>query len=308
MLIFFYLTIITFYCFATELIEPIPTTITFDKQKVVLGKKLFFEKKLSFDNTVSCSTCHILNLNGADNLELSFGVQGQKGTMNTPTVFNSRYNFVQFWDGRAKSLEEQAFAPIHNPLEMKSNISEIKSKLSKDKNYMKLFDEIYEGEISIKTISNAISEFEKILITPNSAFDRYLKGDLEALSKIEKEGFALFKKRGCISCHNGVNIGGNLFQKFGVAKEIDLNTSLGRFEITKNEIDKYYFKVPTLRNIEITSPYFHDGKTKSLNEAIKIMYEYQLGVEATENEIKKIEAFLKTLTGKRIEVIYYENE
>lgn len=292
-----FIIIVTFNCYSKELIIPIPLQIEYNVEKARLGQMLFFEKKLSSDNSISCSTCHDLSHNGADNLEMSFGVDGQKGLVNTPTVFNSRYNFVQFFNGSAASLEEQVWGPIHNPVEMNSNINQIKKKLIKDTKYIEAFGSLYKGIISEKNISDAIAEFERTLVTPNSKFDRYLRGDKSSLSKIQIEGFELFKKRGCISCHNGINIGGNLFQKFGIIKDINIGNSLGRYEVTKKEIDKYYFKVPSLRNIEKTAPYFHTGKVKTLEKAIDVMYEYQLGIESNEVEVKKLKAFLKSLTG-----------
>ena len=283
--------------FTRELITPIPITIDYNKNKASLGKKLFFETKLSGDNTISCASCHILNEGGDDNVPVSFGINGQQGTRNAPTVLNSKFNFVQFWDGRAADLEEQAHGPIHNPIEMNSNFDEVILKLRKDPEYRKHFNEIYSDGITGTNITNAIAEFEKTLTTPNSRFDKFLRGDETALNKDERNGYKLFKEYGCISCHNGVNIGGNLMQKLGIIEEFKTE-DYGLYHITNKEEDKYYFKVPTLRNIQQTSPYFHDGLTPSLEEAVKKMSFYQVGYQLSNKETEDIVKFLKTLTGK----------
>ena len=286
--------------FASELIVAIEKNANVNLDKALLGKSLFFEKKLSKNNSVSCASCHDILHGGDDNMKSSVGINGQKGALNAPTVLNSKYNFVQFWDGRAKDLKEQASGPIHNPMEMGSNINEVVQKLKQNKSYVKKFDGVYKDIIRPKYILDAIVEFEKALITPNSKFDLYLNGQKGILSKEEKDGYKLFKSYGCISCHNGINIGGNLFQKMGILKKVKNtnNRYLGRFNVTKDEDDKYFFKVPSLRNIEKTAPYFHNGESKTLRDAVKTMMEYQLGVNATVNEIDKIIAFLKTLNGE----------
>ena len=280
---------------ASELITPIPKIINYDIKKAVLGKKLFYEIKLSHDNSTSCASCHILEDGGDDNIEVSYGINGKKGTRNSPTVFNARYNYYQFWDASVKTLEEQAYGPMHNPVEMGSNFGEIIGKLKNDKYYYDVFNKIY-GEINENNIIDAIVEFEKTLITPNSKFDKYLNGNKNILTKIEKIGYSNFKKYGCISCHNGINIGGNLIQKIGIISSYK-SEDLGRYVITKNNKDKYYFKVPSLRNVNITAPYFHDGKIKTLSEAVSLMAKYQIGFHITNNELESIIAFLKTLTG-----------
>jgi cytochrome c peroxidase len=284
---------------ANELVKPIPSMVDVNYKKAQLGKKLFFDTRLSKDNTIACVSCHDLSSGGADTTEVSFGVEGKAGNINSPTVFNSVYNIAQFWDGRAKNLKEQVEGPITNHVEMASNEKEIIAKLSADANYMKSFKTLYPEGISLNTLSDAIAEYEKTLITPNSKFDLYLKGQSTGLTQEEKDGYKLFKNLGCISCHNGVNLGSNMFQKFGIFTDYnDPANNLGRFNVTKNENDKYYFKVPTLRNIEKTAPYFHDGSAKTLEEAVKIMGYYQLGQNLTEEEIQKITSFLRTLTGE----------
>ena len=281
---------------ANELITPIPNNFTYDKQKAFLGKKLFHDLRLSANDTISCASCHIIEIGGDDNAKFSTGINGQVGNINSPTVLNSRYSLSQFWDGRAKDLKEQAIQPIHNPVEMGSSMNQVISKLKKDKEYKKLFLKSYRDGITANNIADAIAEFEKALVTPNSRFDKYLKGDKEAITSEEKEGFELFKSNGCISCHNGVNIGGNLYQKVGIAKQYSANDNLGRYNITKKEKDKYFFKVPSLRNIELTAPYLHDGSKETLTKAVKFMTIYQLGKMPTDKEINKIVLFLKTLT------------
>eukprot|EP01029_Cantina_marsupialis_P006989 TRINITY_DN177098_c0_g1_i2.p1 TRINITY_DN177098_c0_g1~~TRINITY_DN177098_c0_g1_i2.p1 ORF type:complete len:302 (-),score=42.26 TRINITY_DN177098_c0_g1_i2:20-925(-) len=293
-----YLTILIFiitYVQASN-ITPIPQKLDYNLEKAKLGKKLFFDTRLSKDKTISCASCHDLKNGGDDGLQFSFGVNGKEGNVNAPTVLNSFFNFRQFWDGRAKDLKEQAAGPIENPIEMAHSFIDVIKELKKT-SYKTKFKELYSNGITKQNIVDALAEFEKTLITPNSRFDQYLLGDIGAISKYEKEGFELFKNKGCISCHHGVNIGGNHYNKFGAFSSIE-SKSLGRYDITKNEVDKYYFKVPTLRNIELTSPYFHDGREYDLKKAVEIMALVQLGRPITEEEINKIVAFLKTLTGE----------
>lgn len=284
---------------AEELISPIPASIDTDAKKVALGKKLFFDTRLSKDDTIACVSCHDLSTGGADTQKVSLGVEGRKGNINSPTVYNSVYNVAQFWDGRAKDLSEQALGPITNHVEMASNEKEIVTKLSLDTEYLQDFNALYKNGITLKNIVNAIAEYEKTLITPNSKFDQYLKGNHKILSSAEKKGYTLFKNLGCISCHNGINIGSNMFQKFGVFEHREgAFNNLGRYNVTKNEKDKYYFKVPTLRNIEKTAPYFHDGSAATLEDAVGTMGYYQLGMDLSEEDIKILTLFLRTLTGE----------
>ena len=278
-----------------ELITPIPQTISYDLEKATLGKKLFYETKLSHDDTISCASCHILTEGGDDNIRVSFGINRKQGTRNSPTVFNSRYNSYQFWDASVKTLEQQARGPMHNPVEMASNFDEILKKLKKDKYYMKEFKKIY-GEINENNIIDAIVEFENTLITPNSKFDKYLNGNKDILTQNEKNGYKYFKQYGCISCHNGINVGGNLIQRIGVMYDFKTE-DLGRYYVTNDINDKYHFKVPSLRNVELTAPYFHDGKIKSLDKAVSLMSKYQIGFDISNDEIKDIVSFLKTLSG-----------
>ncbi len=288
-----------------EAIKPLPLLQPLDLQLVALGDRLFHDARLSQDNTISCASCHVLSTGGTDGSARSIGVGGARGGIKAPTVYNSGFNFVQFWDGRAETLEEQANGPVHNPLEMASNWPEVMSKLKADPEMVKAFNERFPGGISEQAIVRAIAEFEKSLVTTNSRFDRWLRGDDEAITPFELWGYQLFKNYGCISCHQGINVGGNLFAYMGAmgdyfadrGREIT-EADLGRFNVTKKVDDKHFFKVPSLRLAAINPPYFHDGSTSTLAEAVKIMGRYQLGREIPEQEIEAIVAFLHTLIGE----------
>ncbi len=295
-----------------EPIQPIPVSFDYDNAKVELGKKLFFEPRLSKSGWITCNSCHNLSTGGSDNLPDSIGHKWFFGPINSPTVLNARLNLAQFWDGRSKDLKEQAGGPIANPIEMGSNHELAINVLQSIPEYVQWFievygaGEIYENEkITIDQVTDAIAAFEETLTTPNSRFDYWLKGYDDHVSKTEKEGYDLFKEKGCIACHNGVGVGGNSYKRFGMAKPYKKDThTLGRYNVTKDVKDKYVFKVPLLRNIELTAPYFHNASTWSLNEAVNIMAEYQLGVTLTEKETSKIVEFLKTLTGEQPSIIY----
>ncbi|MFT7860410.1 MAG: cytochrome-c peroxidase [Sulfurimonas sp.] len=282
--------------FSAELITPIPTNVEVDREKVELGKELFFDTKLSKNKTISCATCHQLQSGGDDNMVVSIGIDGQEGNINAPTVYNAVFNFRQFWDGRAKTLKEQAMGPVENPVEMGHDFQALVDEL-KQSSYQKKFALIYADGVTKENIADAIAEFEKTLITPNAPFDLYLKGFKNTLTQKEKEGYELFKTKGCIACHQGINVGGSLYNKFGIFTDSN-STDLGRYKVTGKERDKYYFKVPSLRNIEKTAPYFHDGRTDDLSEAVRLMAQYQLGRKITEEEVEKIVAFLKSLSGE----------
>ena len=282
--------------FAAELV-PIPTDLKVDEKKVHLGKKLFLDPILSKDKKLSCMSCHNLLHNGADTIAYTKGIHGQEGLFNVPTVYNSVYNFRQFWDGRAKNLKEQALNPIINPVEMGNSMPAVLRDLKQSKEYPALFGALYKDGITEDNLAEVLAEFEKTLITPNSPFDRYLNGDEKALTLYELEGYRLFKTKGCISCHNGINIGGNLYNKFGIYQDAK-SEELGRYNTTHREEDKYVFKVPSLRNIALTAPYMHDGRAKTLEEAVNIMTKYQLGRPMDKDELHRIVDFLKTLTGE----------
>jgi cytochrome c peroxidase len=281
---------------ATELV-PLPTEIKVDTKKVQLGKKLFLDPILSKDKTLSCMSCHDLKHNGADTLNRTPGIDGKLGYFNVPTVFNAVYNFRQFWDGRAKDLQDQALQPIANPVEMGNTVENALKDLKNNKQYIRDFNLIYPDGITAKNLADALTEFEKTLITPNSPFDRYLRGDKNALSENAIKGYELFKEKGCISCHNGINIGGNLFNKFGIYGDTK-SKEKGRYDITHKEEDKYVFKVPSLRNVSITAPYMHDGRASSLKEAVNLMLKYQLGRRIYGDDLRNIVSFLQSLTGE----------
>ena len=281
-----------------ELITPIPQKLDYDLEKAKLGKKLYMDTNLSKDKTVSCNSCHSIDNYGVDNLEFSLGVGGQLDTpFNTPSSFNAVFNFVQFWNGRAKDLIEQAKVPLLNPKEMGLTENEVVSIVKANPQYVESFKRLY-GGVSLDTIALAIAEYEKMLITPNSPFDRYLKGDVGAISEAAQRGFQVFKKNGCISCHQGQNIGGNMYQRVGVFADYPNAQTLGRYEITGKEEDKMVFKVPSLRNIAKTAPYFHDGSIPTLEKAVQLMADYQLGRKLSSQDLADIIAFLNTLTGE----------
>ncbi len=282
-----------------NLFKPLPKTVKADPKKAQLGRLLYHDPILSKDNSVSCATCHPLINYGVDGLPKSFGVNGTVGKRNAPTVWNAVYNFSQAWDGAVKDLKEQALEPILNPLEMNEKLERIVEKLTNDKTYKQHFEDLYDDGVTISNVADAIAQFTKTLITPDSRFDQYLRGDKTALTSQEKEGLRLFKSKGCVACHNGINIGGTLYQKIGIFGDIPSGSKdLGRYNVTKKEFDKHYFKVPSLRNIEKTAPYFHDGSVATLKEAVEVMVDVQLGRELEDDEVEKIVLFLKTLTGK----------
>lgn len=286
-----------------EPIQPIKLPTDLDINKVLLGEKLFFDARLSKDNTISCFTCHNIDAGGADNLEIAIGIEGRVGSFNTPTVYNSSLNFVQFWDGRVDNLYKQVDFPIHNENEMSTNWVEIVNKLKDDVLYKDMFIKAFDSEISVQNIKNAIVEYEKSLITP-SRFDKYLNGNDNILTKEEIEGYQLFKDYGCSACHQGKNVGGNIYEKLGVFEpypHVVNEKVFGRFIYTLNDEDKFEYKVPSLRNIYLTAPYLHDGSIKTLDEVIGVMARYQLGKKIQEEDVKKIKAFLKSLTFEKLE-------
>ncbi len=283
-------------------ITPIPESVKVHEAKAALGEKLYHDPLLSGDGTVSCATCHDLKKGGTDRLPTSKGIKGQLGGVNSPTVFNSGNNFVQFWDGRAKDLAEQALGPVENPVEMGAKWVDVEKKVATQKAYKPLFDELYGGSITKANIADAIAEFEKTLVTPNSRFDKFLKGDAKALTALEKKGWDLFQEKGCNACHNGPYLGGNSYQPMSEDYFTDrgnvTQNDYGRYNVTKDEADKYMFKVPMLRNVALTAPYFHDGQVKTLEQAVKLMAKYQLGEDLKPQETQAIVAFLKSLTGE----------
>jgi cytochrome c peroxidase len=291
---------------AGEPVRPIIPVENIDLRKVALGFDLFHDVRLSVDNTISCASCHGLNTGGVDNHQYSDGVEGRMGGVNAPTVYNAVFNFVQFWDGRAKTLADQAAGPPVNPAEMAYNsFDEIIAKLSEDPILVARFEEIYPEGITQASITNAIEEFERTLTTPNSQFDKWLYGDNDALTAQELRGYELFKEHSCATCHVGPNLGGETYELMGLrrhyfeARGTDLTEEdNGRYKETKDERDRHRFKVPGLRNIELTWPYYHDGTRLTMEEAVSDMALYQCDAELNDSEIMDIVAFLRTLTGE----------
>ncbi|WP_073326165.1 cytochrome-c peroxidase [Ferrimonas marina] len=284
-----------------QIIEPAVIT---EPEKVELGKKLFFEPRLSKSGFLSCNSCHNLSLGGVDALPTSIGHNWQEGPINSPTVLNAKYMLAQFWDGRAADLKEQAAGPIENPKEMALPHDVALEVLRTIPAYQDEFAAVFGDQgITMDTVTDAIAAFEETLVTPNSRFDQYLAGDKNAITEVELEGYELFKANACSACHNGPAVGGTSFQKMGLVKEyITDNPELGRYNVTGKESDKNVFKVPTLRNIELTYPYFHDGSVWDLTEAVKVMQEVQLGLPLSDEEAEKIAIFLKTLTGDQPQI------
>ncbi|MGP9813635.1 cytochrome-c peroxidase [Rhodopseudomonas sp. NSM] len=283
-----------------EPISPIKPAVVKDAKLVELGKKLFFDPRLSKSGFISCNSCHNLSMGGTDNLKTSIGHNWQKGPINAPTVLNSSLNVAQFWDGRALTLKDQAGGPIANPGEMAFTHDLAVDLLKSIPGYVGEFQSVFgkTSTIDIEEVTRAIAAFEETLVTPNSRFDKWLKGDKKALTPTELAGYELFKDSGCTACHNGSAVGGNTFQKMGLVEPYKTdNPAEGRFAVTKEEADRFNFKVPTLRNVELTYPYFHDGAATTLSDAVDTMGRIQLGKKFTPAENTKIVAFLKTLTG-----------
>ncbi len=289
------------FAWAEEPIKPITPPKNVNQAKAELGKKLFFDPRLSKSGFISCNSCHNLSMGGSDNLKTSIGHNWQQGPINAPTVLNSSLNFVQFWDGRAETLKEQAGGPIANPGEMAFTHEMAEGTVKSIPGYVAEFKDVFgDDKIDIDRITAAIAEFEKTLVTPNSRFDQWLLGDAKALTEQELAGYELFKQSGCISCHYGTSVGGNTFHKIGMVEEYTTeNPSEGRKGVTGKEADRRMFKVPNLRNIELTYPYFHDGGAATLSQAVETMGRVQLGKKFTDEENAKIVAFLKTLTGEQ---------
>lgn len=287
-----------------EPIQPIPQTLHQDPLRVDVGRRLFNDPGLSGNGRVSCASCHDLNKGGGDGRARSSGFEGKLTAVNAPTVLNAALNFKQFWNGRADSLESQVDQVVQNPIEMGSTWEALLQKVNRDERYRNAFDAIYKDGITKANVQDAIASYERTLITPNSRFDKYLRGDAGAITAAEKAGYAKFKQYGCVACHQGVNVGGNMFQKFGVmgdymaARGNGSAADLGRYLITKLESDRYVFKVPSLRNVALTAPYFHDASAKTLEDAVDVMFRYQLGRIASKADKESIVGFLYTLTGE----------
>jgi cytochrome c peroxidase len=287
-----------------EPIQPIKPPANLDARKIDLGRKLFRDARLSHNNQIACTNCHNLEKGGTDHRARSIGIHGALGVANAPTVLNSAANFSQFWDGRAATLEKQIDGPVLSPAEMGSTWPEVLAKLSDDPDYAQAFRAIYRGNLTSDQVKDSIAEFERSLATPNSRFDQYLRHVPSALSARELQGYRLFKTLGCASCHQGANVGGNMYQKLGILGDYFTDrghitiTDNGRFNVTADPSDMHMFKVPSLRNVALTPPYFHDGNTATLPEAVRVMAKYQLGRHLSTEEVDLIVEFLKTLTGE----------
>jgi cytochrome c peroxidase len=288
--------------FQNELVQPLPAKLDLDVRKVALGNKLFHDKRLSKDNTLSCASCHDLAKGGTDQAQYSTGVGQKLGGINSPTVFNSAFQSVMFWDGRAPTLEAQADGPVNNPDEMASNWQETIPKLQQDAELTAAFNAVYPQGYSKETITEAIAMFERSLLTP-ARFDNYLRGQTDAITAAERRGYELFKEHGCACCHVGKALGGQSYEPLGRAANYFADRGKptpaddGRFSVTKNEADRHKFKVPTLRNVAITFPYLHDGMTSDLAQVVKLMAKYQNGDDLAAADNTSIVAFLHTLTG-----------
>lgn len=285
---------------SAEPLQPLPPAPTLDATKVAAGESLFRDVRISHDNTISCNSCHHLDTAGVDGLKHSARMDTTMTPMHTPTIFNVSLNFRLFWDGRTKSLEEQ----IENPRDSQTSWPEVLAKLQDDRAYQAIFAKAYPGEgMTVTTLKNAVVTFERSLLTPGARFDRYLLGDTTAISEREKAGYHLFKNYGCTACHQGVNAGGNMYQKIGIMRDFFTertitDADLGRYKLTHNEADKHVFRVPSLRNVAVTPPYFHDGSVKTLRDAINEMAEHQLGRAIPAADVQLILEFLQTLTGE----------
>lgn len=285
-----------------EPVQPIPKSLPVDAKKVALGMRLYHDPRLSGDNTVSCAQCHQLGAGGVDGRKTSQGVGGAIGPINAPTVFNSVFNIEQFWDGRAPDLQVQAGGPPLNPLEMASKSwEEITGKLNQDPILTRDFTAVYPQGLTGETITDAIAEFEKTLITPDSPFDKYLRGDDNALTARQKRGYQLFKDNKCATCHTGKILGGRSYEPLGLKKEFGFGeitaADIGRMNVTNEVRDRLRQKVPTLRNVALTAPYFHRGDVATLDEAVRQMLKYQVGTTLAQGDIEDIVAFLESLNG-----------
>lgn len=286
-------------------IQPIAPAVVTDRALVDLGAKLYFDPRLSKSGFISCNSCHNLSLGGTDNLVTSIGHNWQQGPINAPTVLNSSLSVAQFWDGRAPTLKAQAAGPIANPKEMAFTHELAVEVIASIPAYVDEFDRVFKTrDVTIDGITSAIAAFEDTLVTPNSRFDKWVNGDRAALSTAEHRGFMVFHMSGCGACHNGPAAGGKSFQKMGVVEPYRTsNPAEGRIAVTGNDADRFNFKVPTLRNVELTYPYFHDGAAATLSDAVNTMGRIQLGRQFSEKDTADLVAFLKTLTGDQPQIM-----
>jgi cytochrome c peroxidase len=297
--------------------KPLPTRppalagIPATTERVELGKMLYFDPRLSASHTISCNSCHNLGLGGVDLMETSIGHRWQRGGRNAPTVLNAVFNTAQFWDGRAKDLQEQAGGPLVNPIEMGMTEGHVVEQLQGIPGYVAEFKRAFPEQtvpLTFENVRHAIALFEATLLTPHAPFDRFLQGEEGALTVEQKEGLELFMQKGCAACHGGMNVGGGMYAPFGVVEKPGATflppADKGRFEVTKTASDEYVFKVPTLRNIALTAPYFHTGKAWDLRQAVAVMGASQLGISLADTEVDKVTAFLRALTGEQPRVVY----
>ena len=288
---------------SNEPIRPVLPVENIHTEKARLGEALFNDRHLA-GNKLSCADCHQLTLGGDDNVATNNQGPDNRAGLNTPTVFNAVYNFRQLWSGAADTLAEQIAMVVHNPNEGNTSWPALLQNINKRPLLRKQFDRVYADGVTEKNYMDALIEYEKTLVTPNARFDQYLSGDSDAITTEEKAGYHLFKEHGCVSCHQGVNIGGNLFQKFGIFYDYIADrgnitpADHGRKNVTGREQDDFVFKVPSLRNVAVTAPYFHDGQVETLEEAVYIMGKTQLGRELNAKDIELISLFLRTLTGQ----------
>lgn len=289
-----------------QLFKPLPAQFDskenpITKEKVELGRQLYFETRMSKNQDRSCNTCHLLSKYGVDGTATSEGHKKQRGARNSPSVFNAGAHLAQFWDGRAATLEEQAKGPVLNPVEMAmADGSSVEKVIKSIPGYAPMFKKAFPGEadpITYDNLARAIGAFERTLVTP-SRFDTFLGGDEKALTEAEKKGLELYLATGCTACHMGAALGGEMYQKLGLVKPVPGLKDLGRSVVTKKDSDKFFFKVPSLRNVEKTAPYLHDGSKATLEETVAFMGEYQLGRQLKKEEVDSITTFLKSLTGE----------
>jgi cytochrome c peroxidase len=287
-----------------EPIVPLPLHVPEDPAKVALGERLFHDVRLSGQNTMSCATCHRLGQGGDDGLPQAMAATGTRLLRNTPTIFNVAFNAACNWDGGVRTLEAHAERVLLSPALMHTTWPELLAKLHKIPDYQAAFTALYPGRLTPAHVLDALVTYERSLVTPNSRFDRYLRNDPGALNTVERRGYEIFKAYGCVACHQGINVGGSMFQKFGIFRETSAPhdpsrpIDLGRFLLTQVPRDREVFRVPSLRNVAVTAPYFHDGRTSRLEDAVAMMAHVQLGRTLSQEEIHAIVQFLHTLTGE----------
>lgn len=286
---------------SVEPITPLPLSVALDAKRVELGERLFNDARLSGDGTRSCATCHPMDKGGMDGAARPKATDGKARLRNTPTLFNAAFNYAFNWDGATTTLEAHARKLLANPKVMNAQWEHILPRIRADKAYSVLFTGIYSDGITEANVLDALAQYERSLVTPNAPLDRYLRGEREALTREELEGYQLFKSYGCVACHQGMNVGGNLFQRFGVFQEPPAPESepdVGRFRVTEVARDRQVFRVPSLRNVALTAPYFHDGRALTLEVAVDTMAKVQLGRQLAPGEVQAIVRFLHTLTGE----------